>query len=72
MNYLFVLFVIFLLITPYAVSKNATFIISIVKGFMFGALYNKDEYFEDEIVEHTIQFCFMFITITIIWEKPLN
>jgi len=72
MNYLIALFVIFLLITPLAVLNNATFIISLVKGFMFGALYNKDEYQEDEVTEHTIQFCFMFLTITMIWEKPLN
>ena len=72
MNYLIALFVLFLLITPLAVLNNANFIISLVKGFMFGALYNKDEYPEDEVTEHTIQFCFMFITITMIWEKPLN
>jgi len=72
MNYLITLFVLFLLITPFAVLNNAIFIISLVKGFMFGALYNKDEYQEDEVTEHTIQFCFMFITITMIWEKPLN
>jgi hypothetical protein len=72
MNYLIALFVLFLLITPLAVLNNATFIISLVKGFMFGALYNKDEYQEDEVTEHTIQFCFMFLTITMIWEKPLN
>lgn len=72
MNYLLTLFVLFLLITPLAISKNAAFIISLVKGFMFGGLYNKDIYEEDEVVEHTIQFCFMFITITMIWETPLN
>lgn len=72
MNYLIMLFVVFLLITPYAVTKNATFIVSLVKGFMFGGLYNKDEYPEDEISEHTVQFCFMFITITMIWETPLK
>ena len=70
MNYIYTLFVIFLLITPYAVTKNATFIVSLVKGFMFGGLYNKDEYPEEEINEHTIQFCFFFITITILWETP--
>ena len=72
MNYLFVLFIVFLLITPLAVAKNATFLISLVKGFMFGGLYNRDTFEEDEVVEHTIQFCFMFITITMIWETPLN
>lgn len=72
MNYLLALFVLFLLITPLAISKNAAFFISLVKGFMFGGLYNKDIYEEDEVVEHTIQFCFMFITITMIWETPLN
>ena len=72
MNYLIVLFIVFLLITPLAVVRNANFIVSLVKGFMFGALYNKDEYEEEEISEHTVQFCFMFITITMIWEAPLK
>ena len=39
---------------------------------MFGGLYNKDEYEEEEVVEHTMQFCFIFITITMIWEKPIE
>lgn len=69
MNYLFGLFVIFLLVTPIITLNNPTFIISIVKGFMFGALYNKD-YFEDENLNvYTVQFCFVFITITMVWEK---
>jgi hypothetical protein len=72
MSYLFALFIVFLLITPLAVSKNSIFIISLVKGIMIGGLYNKDEYPEEEIIEHTIQFCFMFITITMIWETTLN
>ena len=70
MNYIYALFVIFLLITPYVVTKQATFIVSLVKGVMFGALYNKDEYPEEQFAEHTIQFCFIFITITMIWETP--
>lgn len=72
MEYLFGLFLLFLLISPLAIINNATIIVSLVKGFMFGGLYNKDEYPEDKISEHTIQFCFLFITITMIWEKPLN
>jgi hypothetical protein len=72
MNYLIALFIVFLLITPLAVFRNANFIISIVKGFMVGGLYNKDEYQEEEVIEHTVQFCFMFITITMIWETPLK
>jgi hypothetical protein len=69
MNYLFGLFVIFLLVTPIITLNNPTFIISIVKGFMFGGLYNKD-YFEDENLSvYTVQFCFVFITITMVWEK---
>jgi hypothetical protein len=70
--YLFGLFLLFLLISPLAIINNATIIVSLVKGFMFGGLYNKDEYLEEEVSEHTIQFCFLFITITMIWEKPLN
>jgi hypothetical protein len=72
MNYLFTLFLLFLLITPIAVINNAVFIISLVKGAMIGGLYNKDEYPEDKVTEYTLQFCFIFITITMVWEKPLN
>jgi len=72
MNYIISLFLLFLLITPFAVINNATIMVTLIKGFMIGGLYNKDEYPEDGVSEHTIQFCFMFITITMIWEKPLN
>ncbi len=72
MQFIYVLFVLFLLISPFAINKQATFIVSLVKGVMVGALYNKDEWEDEQITEHTIQFCFVFITITIIWETPLR
>jgi hypothetical protein len=43
-----------------------------VKGGMIGALYNVDEYPEENITETTIQFCFIWITITIKWENIME
>ena len=64
MNYILILFFVFLALSPLAILNNATFII--------GGLYNRDVYEEEEVVEHTMQFCFIFITFTMIWEKPLS
>tara|TARA_R110000796_G_scaffold76883_2_gene171750 strand:+ start:905 stop:1123 length:219 start_codon:yes stop_codon:yes gene_type:complete len=72
MNYILILFFVFLALSPLAILNNATFIISLVKGAMIGGLYNRDVYEEEEVVEHTMQFCFIFITFTMIWEKPLS
>jgi len=68
MNLLITFFLLFLAVLPIGVMKNATFIVSLVKGAMFGALYNKDEF--EDVNEYTIQFCFVFVTITILWETP--
>jgi hypothetical protein len=52
----------------YATTKNAQFIVAPIKGFMFGGLYNNDEY--EDLTEYTVQFCFMFVSFTMIWETP--
>ena len=59
-------FIILLLVCVlFAEQKKADIIISPIKGMMFGALYHKDEY-EDEN-EFTIQFLFFIFSINIIW-----
>ncbi len=68
MNYLLTFFLLFLLCMVYATYKDAQFIISPIKGFMFGALYNRDEL--NDSFEHTVQFCFVFVNFTTIWETP--
>lgn len=70
MIYLFVFFFVFLLSMLYATFENALFIVSPIKGFMIGGLYNKDEY--EDLIEYTIQFCFVFVSFTMIWEKPVE
>ena len=52
----------------YAIYAGCTVIITFIKGGMIGALYNKEHYEGEDIEEHTIQFCLLIITITIIWE----
>jgi hypothetical protein len=36
-------------------------------GLMFGALYSKDRFEEESLVQHTLQCCIGFISLTIIW-----
>ena len=43
-----------------------------IKGAMIGALYDTEDYPEEEITEHTIQVAFLFCTFTFIWEINNN
>lgn len=63
---IFILFATLLIGLMFAIYNGSTIIITFIKGFMFGALYNKDEY--DEFDSHTIQFCLAILTITILWD----
>jgi len=67
MNIFLTFFVVFLVSIIYSIQKDSMFIVSLVKGFMLGCLYNK-ELFEEGGSEHTVQFCFGFVTFTMIWE----
>lgn len=58
-----------LLITFFATAFiDHTIIIAPVKGLMFGALYNKDYWEEEEVYEHTIQIVILIISFTFQWE----
>lgn len=50
--------------------KNAEIIISPIVGIMFGFLYNKEKYKEDQ--EITLQCLLGIICITVIWISPLD
>jgi hypothetical protein len=50
--------------------KKADIILSPIVGIMFGFLYNKDEYKEDQ--EITLQCLLGIICITVIWRSPQN
>jgi len=49
-----------------------TFIFDFIKGVMIGALYNEDEYPEENFTEHTIQIALIFCTFSFIWETNNN
>ena len=36
-------------------------------GLMFGALYSKDRFEEEDLVQHTLQCCIGVISLTVIW-----
>lgn len=50
--------------------KNAEIILSPIVGIMFGFLYNKQKYKEDQ--EITLQCLLGIICITVIWRSPLD
>jgi hypothetical protein len=59
-------------IVKFAHHKGAVLIITTVKGFMVGALYNCDLWEDEEVKEHTIQICLAFVTITIQWDQKIG
>lgn len=71
-NILLTLFLLFLIVVPIAIQYNAIFIVSLLKGGMIGTLYDVRDYPEENISETTIQFCFIWVTITIKWEKTIE
>lgn len=59
-------------ITYWGQLNNGEIRIAPLLGAMFGALYSKQEYEDEKIIEHWFQCCIFFISITVIWEKPLT
>ncbi len=50
--------------------KNGEIIISPIKGFMFGFLYHKEEYIEED--EYTLQCLLGVISVNVIWKNLPN
>lgn len=72
MLYLLGLLFVVLGVRKFVLSRKATVIITTVTGLMLGALYNKDIWEEDNVSEHTLQFCLLLLTVTIQWERQLG
>jgi len=51
-------------------NKGADIMISPIKGIMFGFLYHKEQYEEED--EYTLQCVIFIISITVVWIKKLN
>ena len=41
-------------------------------GIMVGALWSKMEIEDEKVTEYWLQVCIVFISITVIWEKPMT
>ena len=48
--------------------KGADIYIALVKGFVVGALFHKEQY-DDGFDEYTLQCCIGFINVTVKWEE---
>ncbi len=62
---LLILTTIFVMIGQY---KNADIYIALIKGFMLGALFHKEQY-DDGFDEYTLQCVIGFINVTVKWEQ---
>lgn len=70
MIYIIILLILFVFTIIYGIYKKAEIQFSPVLGFMFGALISYDDLYGD--TEYTIQVCFGFISLTIIWTQDTN
>ena len=52
--------------------NNAEIMVAPILGVVLGALYSKQAYEEEESVEHTLQCCIFFISLTVVWETASN
>jgi hypothetical protein len=48
--------------------KNADIYVALIKGFMIGALFHKEQY-DDGYDEYTLQCVIGFINVTVKWEE---
>jgi hypothetical protein len=64
--------VVFLLLRLTCKSDFGLFI-NPIKGIMVGALYDSEDYYEEDAIrEHTIQILIFFVSFMFIWETTLN
>lgn len=59
----------FLFITPFLPHDKV--FVSFSKSFLIGILYDKTYYEDEKIYEYTVQFSFVFLLISYIWEKEV-
>ena len=46
---------------------GADVLVQPIIGMMLGALYSKEKFEEENLVQHTLQCCIGFISLTVIW-----
>lgn len=46
--------------------------IALIMGIALAALYSYVDYEEEKVTEYTLQCCILFVSITVIWERPMN
>ena len=61
--------ILFLLITPFLSEDQI--IVSLSKSFLIGILYDKSYLEEENVYLYTVQFSFVFVLISYIWEKEV-
>lgn len=52
--------------------NNAEIHIAPILGFAFAALYSSANFEDEEITEYTLQCCIFIVSLTVIWQKPIN
>lgn len=67
---LFIILSLVLLI--FSIKGGYILIVSVLKGLMLGAIYDKGDFEEENVTEHTIQISIFLICFTFIWETELN
>lgn len=61
--------ILYLVITPFLPKDKI--IVALSKSFLIGILYDKTYYEDDKVYEYTVQFSFVFLLISYIWEKEV-
>jgi hypothetical protein len=72
MNIIIGLLIVATLLTYWAQLNNGQVIVGPIIGVMFGVLYSYQEIEDDNVIEYCVQCCILFISITVLWEKPMN
>lgn len=65
-----ILFTVVILLNMF--KQSFMFIFFFIKGLMLGALYETEDFPEENITEHTVQVALLIVTFTFMWETTLN
>ena len=59
-------------ITYWGQINDGDIIFAPIVGIALAALYSSTDYEEEGVTEYTLQCCILFVSISVIWNKPLN
>jgi len=60
------------LITYWGQLNDGEITIAPILGVMFGFLYSKQDIEDEKVTEHWLQCCIIFVSITVIWDRPMS